>query len=76
VGEGGKKYEYTFHQWACVSKIFDLELRLVVYFLRPLGLFYAPAMKWLGAYSVTLRHSVFPIIGFRSLSLERLHTFN
>jgi hypothetical protein len=30
-------------------------------------------MKWPGAYSVTLRHS---INGFRSLSLERLHTFN
>jgi hypothetical protein len=36
--------------------------------------FYAPAMKWPGAYSVTLRHSV--IIGFRSLSLERLYIFN
>jgi hypothetical protein len=42
--------------------------------------FYAPAMKWPGAYSVTLRHSVIlsfrhSINGFRSLSLEWLHTF-
>jgi hypothetical protein len=35
--------------------------------------FYAPAMKWPRAYSVTLRHS---IIGFHLLSLELLHTFN
>jgi hypothetical protein len=43
--------------------------------------FYAPAIKWPGAYSVTLRHSVIlsfrhSINGFRSLFLERLHTFN
>jgi hypothetical protein len=37
--------------------------------------YYAPAMKWLGAYSVT-HFLISVIIGFRSLSLEWLHTFN
>jgi hypothetical protein len=56
----------------------SLSLKFILFIL---GFFYAPTMKWPGAYSVTPRHSVTPsfrhsIIGFGSLSLERLYTFN